>query len=159
MNSEHIKFEITVTPVFWDKPPGMSVIIDGIEKYNSLITEKTVVEFSHVLLFDSPHMLEIRRYGKDDSQTKQLDDGSWKDQVLELTQVKIDGVDIRNLIWAHSWNEPEYPEPWASNQREQGNELEERVYGETVFGHNGNWKFEFNSPFYKHIMNWMDGKI
>ena len=74
-------------------------------------------------------------------------------------KIKIDGVDIKNIIWTYSINIPEYPEPWASEYVTAGNILEKEVIGATKFGHNGIWYLDFTSPFYIYIMQWMGGGL
>jgi hypothetical protein len=76
-----------------------------------------------------------------------------------LEKLKIDGVDIRNIVWCQSITVSDYPEPWASEQIAAGNILEQEAIGVTTFGHNGVWYLNFTSPFYNFIMNWMGGGI
>jgi hypothetical protein len=47
---------------------------------------------------------------------------------------------------------PEYPEPWASQQRAAGHELEKSFNKVTFMGHNGKWKLKFASPFYMWLL-------
>jgi hypothetical protein len=47
---------------------------------------------------------------------------------------------------------PEYPEPWATQQRQQGMELPETFKNTTQMGHNGTWTFKFTSPFYMWLL-------
>ena len=157
--SETITFEFELKPTYWDRPPHIEVILDGDTMLEQDIVKPTTICFTRSVDFNKTHTLAIKRSGKDDSQCCEDENGNWLDQMLELVSVKIDGINIRDIVWAYSWSEPEYPEPWATEQREQGIELEERVLGETVFGHNTTWKLEFTSPFYKHIMKWMDGQL
>lgn len=157
--TEHIKFEFLLHPEYWDRPPHASILVDGVEHWSGLVEDKLTATFSVTLDFNTPHLIELVRSGKDDSQCREADDGSLLDQLLTLKQVKVDGIDIRDIVWAYSWSEPTYPEPWASEQRALGTELEEKVLGETVFGHNTTWKLQFTSPFYEYLMNWMDGKL
>ena len=147
--TENIKFEISFESQFHNIPPKAEIYIDNVLKWSGSIDSKSkTIEFYHTLKFSVEHQLSIRRYNKYPQLDKQ-------DQLLTLTKLKIDGVDIRNIVWSQSWNEPEYPEPWASQQRSRGIELEEKVIAETCWGHNGTWRLNFTSPFYKFIMNWM----
>lgn len=146
---ETIKFEIVFDSQFDNIPPSAEVYVDNELKWTGLIDSKSyAVEFAHTLDFSVDHQLSIKRGNKSQQHNGQ-------DQLLTLTKLKIDGVDIRNIVWSQSWNEPQYPEPWASQQRAQGVELEERVIAETCWGHNGTWRLNFTSPFYRFIMNWM----
>jgi len=159
-SEETIKFELYLTSDYWDLPPIIDVLVDDEIKFTGeMLQEKNYVTFSHTLAFDKPHALRLKRYNKLPGQCVPLDDGTFKDQLLTLDRVVIDGVDIQNIVQAHSYNEPEYPEPWATLQRNQGIELEKQVLAETVFGHNGMWTLNFTSPFYVFLMTRMDGDI
>lgn len=150
MNKETIKFELEFFPEYIDNDfPQAKILIDSEVKFDGFISnEQSSVAFLHTLEFDQPHQLIINRYGKTNNP-----------QQLTIKRISIDGIDMRNIVWAHSYNKPIYPEPWASQQRAAGINLEERVLGETCFGHNGTWTLEFTSPFYKFLYDWMDGNL
>lgn len=151
---EHIKFEIAFKTSWWRDPPMVSIYIDEEEKFNGKIEKDMVVEFSHTLRF-TKHKLSIHRTGKTDDQVRLNELGEHEGQELIIDWIKIDGTNIRDLIWTNSTYKPEYPEPWASQERAKGNELEESILGETFLGHNGIWELNFTSPFYRFIIKWM----
>jgi hypothetical protein len=158
MSYETIEFELHLLSEYWDKPPVAKIAVDGIEHFNSVVTNGSqIVKFTHTCDFNNPHRLTIVRSGKDDSQCKTLSNGRLLDQILTLEKLKVDGVDIRNIVWSQSINIAEYPEPWASEQVAAGNLLEKEAIGVTTFGHNGTWYLDFTSPFYIFIMSWMGG--
>jgi hypothetical protein len=99
------------------------------------------------------HQLSIRRYNKTGNQVRINDSGQLEDQMLSIKKITIDDINIRNIIWCKSYNEPEYPELWASQQRAKGINLEKFILGETNFGHNCTWRLEFTSPFYQFIFD------
>jgi hypothetical protein len=74
-----------------------------------------------------------------------------KDQMLHIKSIEIDEIDIGALVYEGVYT-PEYPEPWATQQREAGNELQSSFKNVTKMGHNGEWKFTFNSPFYMWLL-------
>jgi hypothetical protein len=115
------------------------------------------IRFQQLMLFDQPHVLELRRTGKTNNQTQVLPDGTFKTQMLYIKTIKIDNIDLRNLVWSCSTFTPEYPEPWATEQQALGVELEKQVPGEMYLGHNGTWRFEFTSPIYKFLVEWAKG--
>jgi len=71
---------------------------------------------------------------------------------VKINSVTIDGVNIRDILYTDSFNIPEYPEPWATQQQEQGIELEERVLGQTELTFNCEWCLPFTSPFFEFVM-------
>ena len=156
--SENIFFDILVNSTYWDQPPKLEVLVDNtsVGKY-TIDQPEFHIRFRQVMSFDKPHILELRRTGKTNDQTRMLADGTFETQMLHIQTVKLDNIDLRNLIWHSSQFNPEYPEPWASEQRAQGIELEDQILGEMYLGHNGVWRFTFTSPIYKFLVNWAKG--
>lgn len=150
--SEKIKFEIFLDTEYWDRPPYAELLIDKTQKFIGPVDNACLqpIVFEHELLFNQTHQLSIRRFGKTNDQVKEN-----LNQTLSIDKILIDGINIRNIMWAYSWNEPDYPEPWATQQRELGVILEDKIPAETVFGHNCTWRLDFTSPFYRFIMDWL----
>jgi hypothetical protein len=92
--------------------------------------------------------LIIQRSGKTPDQTK-ITQGL--DQVLYIDSLAIDSTQIDSLLHTHSVFTPDYPEPWASQQRALGMPLAETIVGENILGHNGMWCLKFTSPFYQYL--------
>jgi hypothetical protein len=158
MNCETIEFELHLLSEYWNKPPMAKIAVDEVEYFNGPVAKGLqIIKFTHTCDFDKSHRLSLTRSGKDDSQCVMLPNGRQLDQKLILEKLKIDSIDIRNIVWSQSINIADYPEPWASEQRAAGNILEEEAIGVTTFGHNGTWKLDFTSPFYIFIMRWMGG--
>jgi hypothetical protein len=156
--SEDIFFDIILESTYWDRPPELEVILDGHNVGKYIINKpEFCIRFKQVMSFDRPHLLELKRSGKTNDQTQVLADGTLKTQMLYIKTILIDNIDLRNLVWSRSVFEPNYPEPWASEQQAQGIELEKHVLGEVYLGHNGTWKFEFTSPIYKFLVDWAKG--
>ena len=154
MANENIKFEFWLDSQYWNSPPIFEIKINGISKYKGSAENHgtNYVSFGHALEFNHTYLIHLIRQGKDHYQVRTNDDGSIDDQILSIDKIKIDGINMQNFIYKYSWNEPDYPEPWASEQRNLGIELEERVYSETNFGHNGIWNLSISSPFYQFIL-------
>ena len=159
---ETITFELHLAADYWHLPPLVEVAVDGALHYQGPITGSSecasVICFDHDLVFGATHELQIQRLGKRHDQFRVNGDGSVQDQLLLVQRVVIDGVNIRDIVWSRSWFEPDYPEPWATEQELQGHALLDRIQGETVLGHNGKWILTFTSPFYQFLINTMDAK-
>ena len=94
----------------------------------------------------------IKRSGKTNNQTIINEKGDiLKDQLLHIKHITIDEIDIGALVYEGVYT-PEYPEPWATQQRQSGNELKESFKNVTQMGFNGEWKFKFTSPFYMWLL-------
>ena len=156
--SENIFFDIILESTYWDRPPKLEILVDGdqIGKY-TIDQFESHIRFKRVMTFDQTHTLELRRTGKTNDQTKIMPDGSLKTQMLKIKTIKLDNIDLKNLVLHSSNFEPNYPEPWASEQQKLGIILETQVPGELYLGHNGVWKFNFNSPIYKFLVDWAKG--
>ena len=96
--------------------------------------------------------LIIKRSGKGKKQTVVNDKGDiLKDQLLHIKSIEIDEIDIGSLVYDGVYT-PNYPEPWATQQRETGTELRESFKNVTNMGHDGEWRFTFSSPFYMWLL-------
>lgn len=156
--SENIFFDIILESTYWDRPPELTVLVDTVVIGHYIIDRSEYhIQFRRNMRFDQPHVLELKRTGKTNDQTRVLADGSFETQMLHIKTIKLDNIDLRNLIWHSSQFEPEYPEPWATEQQAQGIELEKQVQGEMYLGHNGTWRFNFTSPIYKFLVTWAKG--
>ena len=94
----------------------------------------------------------IKRSGKSKKQTIVNEKGDiLKDQLLHIKKIEIDEIDIGGLVYRGEYT-PEYPEPWATQQRQTGVELPETFNNVTQMGHNGQWKLSFESPFYMWLL-------
>lgn len=145
--SETIQISLTLEPRFWDRPPEISVIMDQTTVWTNTVAKTITVEFHCQLVMYESHCLLVHRQGKTADQTNQ---SLGQDQLLLIKQLRIDNTDVGDLLYTHSEFEPEYPEPWASQQCEP---LPKIITGETVLGHNGTWRFGFTSPFYKFLFD------
>lgn len=151
---ENISFKFKFQSEFWDLPPMIDIVVDNELCWTGAIDQVIqTVEFKKSITYGNDHLINIRRYNKDDSQCKILDNGTRLDQYLIIKQLIIDNIDVQNLMWHRSWFEPEYPVLWQQEQQDLGIVLESKVIGETWLGHNGTWYFNFTSPFYQFVIN------
>lgn len=155
MGTEKIKFEFWFDTSYWNNPPSVQIYIDDNIMLNKLITfDNNYLSFDAVLEF-GPHTLKLVRQGKTDDESKQTSDGSWATQSLILSQLKIDGIDVRNHLWHYSKFYPVYSQSYAA----QNKNLETEITGELFFGHNGTWIYNFVSPFYSDVVQKVRGYV
>lgn len=147
ISQELVNFQIELECHYKNTPPELSVYINDMVMFEQKITQtSTNIKFDHLLNFDSQYLLKIIRSGKHDSDPTQM---------LIIRKIIIDGIDVQNLIWAHSWYQPQYPEVWYQQQVAAGQTPDEQVPGETWLGHNGIWTLPFSSPFWRHLIEVM----
>ena len=155
MATEKLKFKLELWAEYWDKKPIANILINGRSHFNQEIagTEKqpTVIEFEHELTEGEKYSLTIERSGKDNRQTVVENGQIVKDQLLHIKSIEIDEIDIGALVYEGIYT-PEYPEPWASQQKQAGNALPKSFKNVTNIGHNGRWELSFESPFYMWLL-------
>ena len=111
-----------------------------------------MIEFEAEFTEDLEYNLIIERSGKSNNQTVINEKGDiLKDQLLNIKSIEIDEIDIGALVYEGVYT-PEYPEPWATQQRESGNDLKDSFKNVTKMGFNGTWNFKFKSPFYMWLL-------
>ena len=156
MATEKLKFRIELYATMWDRPPHVEVVVDNKSHYSADITgtEKapTVIEFEHELAEGEDHNLFLNRSGKGRNQTVVNEKGDiLKDQLLHIKSIQIDEIDIGALVYKGVYT-PKYPEPWATQQRESGNDLKDSFENVTQMGFDGQWSLGFASPFYMWLL-------
>ena len=156
MATEKLKFKLELWATMWDKPPHAEILINDMSHFKGEITgteeKPDVIEFEQELEEGNEYNLIILRSGKDKNQTVVDENGDLlKDQMLNIKSIEIDEIDIGSLVYEGVYS-PEYPEPWASQQKSAGRELPATFKNVTQMGHNGEWRFSFKSPFYMWLL-------
>ena len=156
MGTENLKFKLELHATMWDKPPYAEIMINDHICFKGDITgseeKPNVIEFEHELTEGEEHHLTIKRSGKGKYQTIINAKGDiLKDQLLNIKSIEIDEIDIGGLVYEGVYT-PQYPEPWATQQKDAGIDLKESFKNVTRMGHNGTWTFKFVSPFYMWLL-------
>lgn len=156
MATEKLNFKLELYATMWDQPPVAEILINEKSFIKKEITgtedKPDVIEFEHELEENSEYRLIIKRSGKGPNQTVINEKGDiLKDQLLNIKKIEVDDIDIGALVYEGEYT-PDYPEPWATQQRESGNDLKDSFKNVTKMGFNGEWKFTFSSPFYMWLL-------
>ena len=156
MATEKLKFKLDLHATMWDRPPHAEILIGDKSYFKGDITgteeEPDVIEFEHEFTEGEGYEMIIKRSGKGRNQTIVNEKGDIiKDQLLNIKDIEIDEINLGALVYEGVYT-PNYPEPWATQQRESGNKLEESFKQVTRIGHNGEWRFTFSSPFYMWLL-------
>ena len=156
MATEKLKFKLELYATMWDQPPHAEILINDISHFTGDIAgtedKPDVVEFEHEFTEGEKGELTIKRSGKTKGQTVINENGDvLKDQLLHIKSIDIDEIDLGTLVYEGVYN-PQYPEPWASQQRQAGVELPESFKNVASMGHDGKWTFKFESPFYMWLL-------
>jgi hypothetical protein len=156
MATEKLKIKLELYATMWDKPPVAEILIGNKSYFHNDITgtedKPNLIEFEHEFEEGKSYELMIKRTGKVRNQTVIDDKGDiLKDQLLHIKKIEIDEIDIGALVYEGVYT-PEYPEPWATQQKESGNDLRDSFKNVTQMGFNGTWRFKFDSPFYMWLL-------
>jgi hypothetical protein len=156
MGTEKLKIKIELYATMWDLPPHAEILIDDKSYGNKPITgtseKPDVIEFEHDFEENKEYSLIIKRTNKIMGQTKVDGKGEMTaDQLLHIKSIEIDEIDIGSLVFEGVYT-PIYPEPWATQQANAGNELPKTLKNVTQMGHDGEWRFTFTSPFYMWLL-------
>ena len=156
MATEKLKFKLELYATMWDKPPHAETLLGDKSHFKGDITgtedKPDIIEFEHEFMEGEKSELIIERSGKTKGQTVINENGDvLQDQLLHIKSIEIDEINIGGLVYEGVYT-PIYPEPWASQQRRAGNELKESFKNVTQMGHDGTWRFKFESPFYMWLL-------
>jgi hypothetical protein len=134
-----VEFNIHLDSIYHDRPPMFEVLVDDTVQGYGTIEGPMNVKFS-VDLPEGEHILKIRLDGKKDSDVILDNDGNiLKDQLLKITEIEIDEIELGHLAWQLSRF---YPKPRTDNANP------EPVDNMLDIGWNGEWQLKFQSPTY-----------
>lgn len=137
---------IKLKPEFWDNPPCVSVEIDNIVHPTlEFTTSGKIFEYKFKISNEKIHQIKIERFGKLISDTIVENNKVIKDQLLHIEDIVVDSVSLKDLIYLGNFY-PHYPEPWASEQRNDGIILPEVENYRSTLYHNGTWILNFDLP-------------
>ena len=128
-----VNMSVTLRPV---KLPNVKIGING-----DILT--VVLDKTETMDFEF-------RSDKDCRLTVELVDKKDQEAVV-VESVSFFGITDPKFAWAGVY-EPQYPEPWATQQQQAGKELPESFKNVTTIGHNGRWELGFESPFYMWLL-------
>jgi len=156
MATEKLKVKLELYATMWDQAPHAEVLINDKRYFDRNITgtedKPDLIEFEHEFTEGSDYSLIIKRSNKTKNQTVLNSEGEIiKDQMLHIKSIVIDEIDIGALVYEGVYT-PKYPEPWATQQRESGNDLKDSFKNVTQIGFNGEWRFTFSTPFYMWLL-------
>ena len=129
MATEKLKFKLELYATMWDQPPHAEILVNGKSYFNDDIIsaedKPTIIEFEAELVEGKKYELIINRSGKGKNQTVVNENGDLiKDQLLHIKSIEIDEINLGGLVYEGVYT-PIYPEPWATQQRESGQDLKD----------------------------------
>lgn len=161
MSSEKLKFKIGMTADPCGGWPTVKISVDGKQYFDGEIDchsqiktdDYKFIEFEHELA-EGPHQLVIEHYGKDERYHHIWDNTAKK--VIEsrcphIKSIEIDEIDIGPLLYSGIYT-PDYPKKWYVEQTQQTGKIPDQEVRMWSLGWNGQWRLEFQSPFYMWLL-------
>jgi len=141
--------QVCVYPSYWKNPPSLKVLLNGHILLESVIEQNSTLTVSYdKSILKEKNILELERYGKTIEDTVlDAENNVVQDQYLSISDLIINQIELGNIIYRGRFF-PEYPEPWATQQKENDVTLPEYFSPSTDFNHNGVWKLEWEEPFH-----------
>ena len=135
------RISIGLTPHHCVSWPDVKVGIDDSVLYQGTLV--VPIELDQDLYLDEgKHVLWVSLSGKGNANS-----GTDSDQAIQIDSISFEGMTADRFIWAGIY-EPEYPEPWYSQQQiKPGRYMHEVTY----LGFNGTWRLEFSTPIFRWI--------
>ena len=131
---------MTINPTSGLTSPHVVIRVDDDIIFDSF--PKDIVEIVHEMyLPEGLHRLEVELLGKSNLDPQ---------QAISIKDLRINDISDKKFIWNGLYT-PNYPEPWATEQRQQNIELLPCITNTDYLGWNGRWTLEFSSPIYTWI--------
>jgi hypothetical protein len=147
MNIEHpVQLKIKLRPIWHIDPPEVDIGVNGNIQRVVLDTEQT---FCYEFNSATKSTITIELLNKTNQDTV-LDKGLDKAVVIE--SVSFFEISDPKFTWLGVY-EPCYPEPWATEQTEQGVVLKQHLTNQTYLSWNGKWSLTFTVPVFTWIHN------
>jgi hypothetical protein len=146
MTTEYkVKVRILLKPR-WHKDAPQIKVSGGHEIYNYVLYDERWFDFDFTTC-QSTETISVEFLNKIDRDTVPKQD---LDKAVMIQAVEFFGISDPKFSWAGVY-EPKYPEPWASEQLNQGVVLKQHLSPHTYLSWNGKWTLTFDVP----VFTWM----
>lgn len=139
-----IKLDIRLCPVWHSDPPKINIGVNGILEQTTLSQAQT---FHYEYSASANSTITVELLNKTDADTVP-DKGLDKAVIIE--SVSFFGITDPKFVWLGVY-EPNYPEPWATEQRQQGVVLKQQLTNHNYISWNGKWTLTFTVPVFTWI--------
>jgi hypothetical protein len=137
---------IILEPRYVLNPPQADIYINDEKLAVCKFTKTNIpVTFDFEIDLLDKNTIAINRHSKTNRDTLISGEKTISDQTLHIKNIFIEKVPMESLLHLGVFY-PDYPEPWATQQREQGTKLPESETYRSDLYHNGTWHFKFENP-------------
>ena len=139
---------VALSPVSYDDVhPKCRISFNNIIK-DFVLDESKKIVFNTTIDRDTDLTIEL--HGKENK-----DSIAGRDLRINIDSVSIMGIDNKKFIYQGVY-QPQYPEPWASQQRAKGIELSKEIRYADSLGWNGKWTLTISDPPFSWIHRVLD---
>jgi hypothetical protein len=133
----NLTMEISLCPEYIDNPPEILIKVNDNVLYGGQLLTTTTFDYS-IITQPTSHVLTIEFCNASNTTSVVID---------SITFNKIAGPEF---VWAGNYA-PIYPEPWATEQLQQGHILAPSLKYCNYLGWNGVWTLNFTTPIFTWI--------
>lgn len=136
--------KLHVIPVWHAEPPICAVKFSKDVFFKEQIKESKIYSYEEYLPIGE-HNITLEFLNKKNTDTVQ-----GKDKAIIIDKLVFNGIESKKYVWQGIY-QPVYPEPWATQQKQTGQELNHIVKSAKYLGWNGVWKLTYYAPIYTWI--------
>ena len=146
MDIKRYKTEIKlyITPVWHDEPPICSIKFSKDVSFKEEIKENKIYSYEGYLT-NGNYDIVIEFLNK-----KNTDTVDGKDKAIKIDKIVFNNIESKKFVWQGIY-QPIYPEPWATQEKKVGKELNSVITPATYLGWNGVWKLTYSVPIFTWI--------
>lgn len=139
-----VEISISLSPVLHTEAPEYRIVAEN-QVLHGYLESTTVFDLSIIAAKKSKITVEFLNKKVSDTVLSQ-----GLDKAVIIDWIKFFSIQDPKFVWLGQYC-PEYPEPWASEQKNAGVDLAPALFNTTYLGWNGVWTLEFDVPIFTWI--------
>ena len=139
-----VKLDVCLRPEWHIDPPEINI---GIDDDIKRIILSDIQTFHYEFDADNTATLTVELLNKTNADTIPY---KGLDKAVIIESISFFGISDSKFVWAGIY-EPNYPEPWASEQAQAGVVLKQHLTNQNCLGWNGKWQLTFTVPVFTWI--------
>jgi hypothetical protein len=142
MGTDAYGFNLTleIGSAYQTDPPECFVILDDRTIFDGLVSNPTTIKYQTTLML-GVHSLKVVYSNKSKNDPT---------QAVLIKSIEFNNIQDKKFIWLGEY-QPVYPEPWATQQRNQGLTLAPILSNTDYLGWAGTWNLKFTVPIFTWI--------
>lgn len=142
----HTRINLWLTPRINIEAPDVTITLNQDIVYQGPLTTSTCFDIDRQLSLGQ-HTLAVNFTNKKDTDTDMV---TGADKAVIVDRVIFNDIESPRFVWNGVYC-PDYPEPWATEQRQAGHTLEPLLKSYNYLGWNGQWSLTFTTPIFTWI--------